>query len=308
MSQLESFINHQITDKPSKTLEDPNVKLNITLANGSQHPAVLDTYNKRLKIYSARTPSDADQPSFPLPTVNDLSDSALEKLMVYSPEEQQESWQQRGLEVEGQILGFFPDRSDAVVLATHALSEEQLEEQKSQHDDIIKIAQTKTRAAPTLSQEYLCRPADTGDIGELSALLQATFPEYPCPLDPEAIAANMEEARNLYRIVRHRSGALLAAASAELQHARQTAELTDCATAPEARGQGLMAYILSQLEEDVRSEFGIADFYSTARATEVGMNCVFSKLGYEYTGRLQHNCRMPEGMESLNLWCKQLDL
>ena len=51
----------------------------------------------------------------------------------------------------------------------------------------------------------------------------------------------------------------------------------------------------------------IHDLYTLARADEVGMNCVFAKLGYAYTGRLVNNCRMPNGWESMNIWCKSAD-
>ena len=65
-----------------------------------------------------------------------------------------------------------------------------------------------------------------------------------------------------------------------------------------------MAYILRQLERALVADFGITDLYTIARADEVGMNCVFSKLGWVYTGRLVNNCRMPNGWESMNIWCR----
>ena len=80
--------------------------------------------------------------------------------------------------------------------------------------------------------------------------------------------------------------------------------MTDCATRPDQRGGGHMAYLLHRLAQDVRKERGITDLYTLARADEVGMNCVFGKLGYVYTGRLVNNCRMPNGWESMNVWCK----
>ena len=101
---------------------------------------------------------------------------------------------------------------------------------------------------------------------------------------------------------------MVAAASAEIDHCNKNAEMTDCATRPSARGQGLMAYLLWMLENDLQELYNITDLYTIARADEVGMNCVFSKLGYIYDGRLVNNCRMPNGWESMNVWCRQTSL
>jgi hypothetical protein len=65
-----------------------------------------------------------------------------------------------------------------------------------------------------------------------------------------------------------------------------------------------MSVILRNLERDLADEFGITDVYTIARANQAGMNCSFAKLGYTYTGRLVNNCRMPEGYESMNVWCR----
>ena len=58
-------------------------------------------------------------------------------------------------------------------------------------------------------------------------------------------------------------------------------------------------------ENDIADLYGITDLYTLARADEIGMNCVFRKLGYDFCGRLVNNCRMPNGWESMNVWCKQ---
>jgi putative beta-lysine N-acetyltransferase len=97
---------------------------------------------------------------------------------------------------------------------------------------------------------------------------------------------------------------MAAVASAEIDGARRNAEMTDCATRPSERGRGLMVWILRALERDLAREEGIIDLYTLARADEVGMNCAFAKLGYDYTGRLVNNCRMPNGWESMNVWCR----
>jgi putative beta-lysine N-acetyltransferase len=131
-----------------------------------------------------------------------------------------------------------------------------------------------------------------------------TFKDYPTPISPDQISAAIHERTSHFRIVRDSTGALVACASAEIHHTRRSAELTDCATREDQRGKGLMSYILHALEEDLASDFSITDVYTIARAYEPGMNCSFAKLGYRYTGRLVNNCRMPDGFESMNVWCR----
>ncbi|MBE0565138.1 MAG: GNAT family N-acetyltransferase, partial [Krumholzibacteria bacterium] len=146
--------------------------------------------------------------------------------------------------------------------------------------------------------------AGPDDAEAVSALLRRVFPDYPTPTDPATVRRQIARGDNVYRLMLDADGRLAAAASAEIDHRRRSAELTDCATSPEHRGAGLMAWLLRQLERDVVRDFGITDLYTIARADEVGMNCVFSKLGWIYTGRLVNNCRMPGGWESMNLWCR----
>jgi RimJ/RimL family protein N-acetyltransferase len=67
-----------------------------------------------------------------------------------------------------------------------------------------------------------------------------------------------------------------------------------------------MIHLLHRLEDDMFGDFGIRDLYTLARADEVGMNRALARLGYAYTGRLVNDCRMPNGWESLNVWCKCL--
>ena len=168
----------------------------------------------------------------------------------------------------------------------------------------MELAQGKALvAAPTLTSEFTSEIARVEDSGEIAQLLDQTFEDYPTPISQEVVAEQIAEELNLFRVVRTLEGDMAAVASAEMDHQRGSAEMTDCATRPDFRGQGLMAYILRTLERDVYRRHDISDLYTIARADEVGMNCVFSKLGYSFEGRLVNNCRMPNGWESMNVWC-----
>ena len=271
---------------------------------GGARNAVLDPHNLRLKLYGL-TAADLDAPDV-VALVKGLGDAPdlYTKLTVYALPGDEEDWVRRLFLREGAILGYFPGHLHADLWARYA-DEARLEAPRdAEHDEIVAMASDKEACAPALPTGYTCRLAEPDDVPALSMLLRATFSDYPVPLDPDTLGTAIAEKANLFRCVFDVYGALVAAASAELDHTRASAEMTDCATDPSHRGRGLMAYILWCLEQDVRDRFGITDLYTLARADEPGMNCVFSRLGYRYTGRLVNNCRMPNGWESMNVWCR----
>jgi hypothetical protein len=66
-----------------------------------------------------------------------------------------------------------------------------------------------------------------------------------------------------------------------------------------------MYHLLYRLEDDLRKR-GIRTGFTYARARSTGMNRVFYRLGYEYTGRLINSCDIAGQMEDMNLWLKRL--
>jgi len=164
---------------------------------------------------------------------------------------------------------------------------------------------SKENFEPQLPSDYSSEIATLDHVLPILNLLNKIFVDYPTPLTEEKIRSSILNKDNLFRIVRDENKKIIAVASGEMDHHRSVVEMTDCATLPEYRGKGLMYWILKKLEDDIRSLFQITDYYTLARASEAGMNCVFSKLGYSYRGLLEKNCRMPTGYESVNIWCKQ---
>jgi len=79
--------------------------------------------------------------------------------------------------------------------------------------------------------------------------------------------------------------------------------MTDFATLPSERGKGLASILLNNLEEEARKR-GTEYFYTIARSRSFGMNKVFKRAGYEYTGKLINNCNMCGEIENMYIWCK----
>lgn len=275
------------------------------LGDGSERELVFDPHNRRLKLFRL----EADEVR--RPEVRfwkdglDDADCPYTKLIVYGLPGDEMAWVRQGYVREGIILGYFADGTDAWIWSAFAPGGRDLAPRDGRHDEIVDLAADKPTVEPAPPAGYRCRRAGPDDADAISALLGEVFPDYPTPTDPATVRRQIEQAANVYRLMLDRDGRLAAAASAEIDHARRSAELTDCATRPEHRGAGLMAWLLRELERDMVRDFGITDLYTIARADEVGMNCVFSKLGWIYTGRLVNNCRMPGGWESMNLWCRR---
>lgn len=274
------------------------------LGDGTARDLVFDPYNRRLKLYGV----DADD--LRAPRIRYWRDglksgrTPYSKLIIYALPGDEMAWVRGGYVREGVIWGFFADGADAWLWSAFADDGRDLAPREREHEEIVSLAAEKPTVEPESPADLVCRRAVPDDAQALSALLREVFAEYPTPLDADTIRTGIEAEHHVYRLLEDTGGRLAAAASAEIDHDRGSAELTDCATRPEHRGAGLMGYLLRRLERDMTGEYGITDLYTIARADEVGMNCAFSKLGWIHTGRLINNCRMPRGWESMNLWCR----
>ncbi|MTI68436.1 MAG: putative beta-lysine N-acetyltransferase [Firmicutes bacterium] len=155
-----------------------------------------------------------------------------------------------------------------------------------------------------LSDDYIVRVATEKDIDKITKLYDKVFKTYPIPLNDKNYVKTLMDSDVLFILIEHK-GKLISAASADMNHKYKNAEMTDCATDPDYRGKGLMSFIIKKLEKEMKKR-SIVCLYSLARAVSFGMNKVFKKHGYTYTGRLINNCNICGNFEDMNLWVKQL--
>ncbi len=159
---------------------------------------------------------------------------------------------------------------------------------------------------PPLPDGYEMVIAREEHIPGLVNLYRRVFKTYPSPLThPDYILQTMKR-HILYRAILNTKGDVVSAASAEIDDKHSNAELTDCATKHSERGKALMYHLLRTLEDDLRGR-GIMTGYTLARARSGGMNRVFYRLGYEYSGRLVNNCDIYGQFEDMNIWVRRLD-
>lgn len=289
-----------ISEQAEPSIEG-SVQAELPPAEDTQ-PFVYDPYNERVKLYGVR-PQDIVKSA---PT--EVSSALVSKITVYAQPGDDKQWRHIGFQKEAVIRGFFEDE-DAHLWTTYTNEQRELSPRETRHRATVELALSKPLIeTPTLVAGYESGQALIEDSHEIAALLDQTFEDYPSPIDGDIIAEQIANEDNFFRIVRDADGEVAAVASAELDHIRMSAEMTDCATRPSERKKGLMAYILRTLERDIEDKYDIRDLYTIARADEIGMNCVFRKLGYGFEGRLINNCRMPNGWESMNVWCRDTRL
>lgn len=224
------------------------------------------------------------------------------RVVALAPQRLGDGLARAGLELEGRMPGFYRGQEDCAVMgATLAPGRAELAHpiEDGRVDEIL--AQPRpARPVPDLDT----RLAEPEDAEAIAALLGRIFADYPTPSDDPAYVAAEIERGAPYRLI-ERGGQIVACASADTLPEARTAELTDCATRPSHRGQGLMRAILGELMEDLRAR-AYPTCFTLARARVPGVNIVFQRLGFLYRGRMVQSCRIGQGIEDMNIWSRAL--
>lgn len=147
-----------------------------------------------------------------------------------------------------------------------------------------------------------CRASDAE---EMSALYREVFRTYPFPIHQASYLERLIDEGVCYFGIRE-SNRLAAVAAAEIHPRAENVEMTDFATRPERRGQGLAGMLLRHMEGTVAKR-GIKTAYTISRAGSAGMNRVFLRQGYHYGGWLTNNTQIGGGIESMLVWHKPLE-
>ncbi len=215
-----------------------------------------------------------------------------------------------GYTKEAEIPGFFQGMEDAVFLSLFLeSSRQQLEpDTKLRMEDVLATARAKPVDPPSaLGTSYdwkRCSPSMAEDI---AAVYGSVFATYPFPItDPAYVEKTMNEQSVWYYAVLDLEGKIAALAAAEFNPRAMAVEMTDFATVPKHRGQGLAQFLLRQMENEVANQ-GVKTAFTIARAVSYGMNSTFHRLGYTYGGTLVNNTNIAGQMESMNIWWKSLD-
>ena len=134
--------------------------------------------------------------------------------------------------------------------------------------------------------------------------IDSVFVSYPFPIhDPAHIREAQEEGTRFFTV--RDGGNLVAASSMEPGGAPGTVEMTDFATLPSHRGQGLATKLLGTMDDHAK-EAGLQSGLHHRSGPSFGMNITFARHSYEYAGTLINNTQIAGSIESMNVWYKLL--
>ena len=227
------------------------------------------------------------------------------KIWVKAYRSDKDKFQQLGFEKEAIIKDYYPN-DDAVSMAYYLNKERKEMIDRSKEERIINklIKEGTIDNNDDLPADYKFKIAAKDDLNNLAELYDKVFESYPYPINEVDYLQQMWAENVIYALI-YDGNDLVAAASAETVPEERNAEMTDFATLPDYRGQGLASYLLYELEQLLRKK-DYNCLYTIARAKVEGVNKIFSRAGYEYTGRLIQNCNIAGGLEDMNLWCKTI--
>ncbi|QNO14993.1 putative beta-lysine N-acetyltransferase [Alkalicella caledoniensis] len=263
----------------------------------------LDTYNQRVEVIDYEG-KDIDGLTTRLDYLAQKNNFG--KVYLKAKSDDWEKFLTHGYILEG-IFKHYYNGDNAYSLAKFFSKERRISEGFEKENEIIEeVAKIEPEVEfnSNLPNTYNIRPATKEDIPELIALYDRVFETYPIPLNQPLYLEKLMDS-DVYFMVITNGGKIVSAASADMSKRYKNAEITDCATHPDERGNGLMSVIINALENEMK-DMGIICLYSIARSLSFGMNTVFKKHNYTYTGRLINNCNIFGKFEDMNVWIKKI--
>ncbi|KZL91449.1 putative beta-lysine N-acetyltransferase [Clostridium magnum] len=208
--------------------------------------------------------------------------------------------------LEGKIDGYFNGK-DAFCMSYFIKSSRKLYRNKDK-ENIILMKSLNLRNSFIYNAnnfKYHIRDANENDIKSMIELFSNVFFTYPSPVHDEEYLKKTMNKKVLYKVAID-NGKIISIASADLDKENLNAEITDCVTSPQYRGQGILSNIIYSLEQDLKHR-GFIGLYSLSRAVNPGINFVLSKHDYRFRGRLINNCNICGGFENMNIWVKNIN-
>jgi putative beta-lysine N-acetyltransferase len=261
----------------------------------------LDFTNKRLRVDDYSGNVDAIYRR----VVEMAKSHALTKVFIKSREVDWQTFLSKGCMLEGIYKGYF-NGSDAYCMAMYDDLARRTSDYWLEEDQILQqvLSLPLKPDRPLVPSNMTMRLARLEDAEQLSQLYSHIFQTYPTPMNDSIYVEKTMREGTIYYLVESQDQ-LISAASAEINSVYANAEMTDCATLPTYRNQGLMRLLIHALEAELVAR-QITCAYSLSRALSFGMNAVFYQMGYRYYGRLTKNCDIYDKFEDMNLWTKSL--
>lgn len=226
------------------------------------------------------------------------------KIFAKVPADALASFRARGYREEARIPRYYRGRTDAVLLGRYFKPERQQPRHPKDLAAVLRKALAVKPGAPVCPATCRLRVLTPDDVASLAQLYARIFPTYPFPItDPAYLLRTMASQVAYYGVFEETT--LVAAASAECDPDARAVEMTDFATLPDHRGQGLARLLLAHMDREMgRAEYLTA--CTIARAVSFGMNITFARAGYRFGGALINNTGISGAIETMNVWYKSL--
>jgi putative beta-lysine N-acetyltransferase len=256
------------------------------------------------RIYLMKVTSSAVDP------VSDLIKLAeknnYSKIFAKVSSQHKKGFLDKGFILEASIPNFYSNDKEACFLGLFLDKKRQDEKEKETIEQNLKLALEKKQNQSTadLTDKFILRKCVQSDAKEMTEVYSIVFPSYPFPIHEVKYLQETMESHIDYFCIEHENR-IVAISSAEKDVKESNAEMTDFATLPKFRGNGLSQCLLAEMEHAMQSQ-NILTAYTIARAMSAGMNIVFSRAGYSYGGRLKNNTNISGSIESMNIWYKKL--
>jgi len=227
------------------------------------------------------------------------------KIFAKVPESSGGAFLDAGYVREAVVPGFCRGRSAAWFLGKYLSKKRMVDARARQCTKVMRLVKkARSPKAQTRNHRLNIRRCTPEDAGEISRIYGKVFSSYPFPInDRDYILRTMRTHVVYFGVVKN--GRFAALSSSDVEKGLKNVEMTDFATLPQWRGQGLARSLLGRMEKEMQSR-GVRTAYTIARAVSPGMNMVFSRRGYKYGGMLVNNTHISGRIESMNVWHKPL--
>lgn len=227
----------------------------------------------------------------------------LTKIWLLTDKETEEKFSQLEFKQEAEINGYYA-QDDAVIMS-YFLTEERATRQNklAKEKKLAKVRAMGNRLVTSLPDSYEFQLISAANSSELAALYRKSSTSYPEPIDNSDYIEKKQQGNVSYGGI-YKADKLVAAAEAAVGPTK-TAKLGKFAIVPDYKEQGLAAYLLYKLERELKAK-NYSCLYTTVPAPKFMLNKIFSQAGYSYTGTLINHYYLQDGLEDMNLWCKEL--
>jgi putative beta-lysine N-acetyltransferase len=261
-------------------------------------------YNRRVYLMKLHA---QDMPHI-LPALDRLAkDNHYEKILTKVPSASKPIFSKQGYVKEAVIPDYFDTQGHAVFMCKYLSSERKKITDHPHIQEILSLAKQprqhpSKKDLPRSMNIRICYPEDAH---EMSQVFRSIFKTYPFPIfDAEYLTTVMKSKQTRYFCI-EKDRQINAIAASEIDSDHRGVEMTDFATLPEYRGQGLAGFLLDNMERIMAGQ-GMKTAFSIARALSPAMNILFASKGYAFGGTLVNNTQISGRIESMNVWYKSL--